>query len=1213
MIKIANKAKTLFKKIMLLRKTFLCVGLLCYASLSHALPPPDALVLLGGGILYPILLVLGLLVFVFKYIWIKTKLYVCWRRYPSPILTVLVLFILTANFPLYSLFLNLNQPTSLQIVKEWQQANKDPLLIDIRSPTGYEKIHLQGALNFPSGYGLVDYLKKHPQSNVILYCDYGVKSADFRWLAVDKDFTTHLLAEHRIFYIPGGLHSILNMGHENPIPLVINFNHEKGSTAGSIDKSVLIIAMLSMGLFAIRRREFLKSFLKESAFYQWVGIILSASVTLILVQLNVFNLAIPFDVYLYSLNLDLPMNAGYLIAVYAFFMVNFTLTILFPIRHRLVFLRQRIRAIYAPGEPLYFRPLASIWKGLVLSSVSLLLFFVWGVSLSTTCLVSLFLMIPLLIDLVLYGFFAFSLSKDQVPSFSFLRACGFFCAPNATACFELDTKAAQNLGQIALCIENQTILMGLFSDDKSLPASLNDPSFQEAWPRALNQLRDLLRIIPQDLRVGISDRGAIVSLSLYHNPLESRVINRHQLLTHYHLLPDAIDKQRFTSQPFQDSFAYTNPLMLSLLKMRWSKKGGCVKALRKLGLLIKSSDKVMAQTLGLAHRVYLDEALEKDLLQRGKRSFFRQKLAKKTVDLALESLNTDYYMLMLPRMQWHLQRLKNHLTVNYSGRQLKKVVNRALRVLYKESAMWQCYVGLLHQHAFLLLQLHSETMKQEASLLFHPSFELPLTSHYDLCQETAFLSLEQFNQKESSPYHQAFKETEAIRGQLRDMQLQEWQLIGLLLEKWQRALDIPISLTYLCIEDLRYLPRKTSQLRTLLRYRHDHWQQQNNDFFPQLFSLKDMECLCTKPEDIRINEKSQALRVAGDQPKINGTVFLLTDNTVLKELPSHAILVADNIWPEQIVMCQHIRALVLRKGNYLSHSSIIAREKNIPLIAQYPIDSLSEGQRLSIEGARFQPLEQPFFEWDFLDAVFSQASIGHKAQRLGYLIAQHFRLPESIFLSHKTVDAICQSLSCKDASATAFSHKGLSAVFALFEPTQLPLIARSSSTVEDSSTTSYAGLFTSVNAINSVQDLASAIQTIRQHAFAQKALIKDYGGASDFLINIILQPYIQGEFGGILFTQTPKRQYMQIEISRGGVEGITEGETPVSSLYINEKGDFECIQGEDSPLSATQCRALYQLGAELQSRFNKPQDIEWIMDANKHIYIIQSRDIVVPL
>ena len=122
------------------------------------------------------------------------------------------------------------------------------------------------------------------------------------------------------------------------------------------------------------------------------------------------------------------------------------------------------------------------------------------------------------------------------------------------------------------------------------------------------------------------------------------------------------------------------------------------------------------------------------------------------------------------------------------------------------------------------------------------------------------------------------------------------------------------------------------------------------------------------------------------------------------------------------------------------------------------------------------------------------------------------------------------------------------------------------------------------------------------------AIIKQYSGERQFVLNLILQPYIKGQFGGVLFTKSSIPGLMQVEIAPGGVEGVTEGNAELTSLYVDEKGQSTHAIGDKNSLSQLEYQTLYHLGHQIETLCGKPQDIEWIF-SDKQFYIIQSRDI----
>lgn len=99
--------------------------------------------------------------------------------------------------------------------------------------------------------------------------------------------------------------------------------------------------------------------------------------------------------------------------------------------------------------------------------------------------------------------------------------------------------------------------------------------------------RSLLLLFQQDIELTLDQEHRITLIKLHHNHHDSRVFNRHILLKHYQMLPGVIQDQRFYIIIITRNICKSDPLLLSILKQRWSEEGGCLKALHKLGLLIK--------------------------------------------------------------------------------------------------------------------------------------------------------------------------------------------------------------------------------------------------------------------------------------------------------------------------------------------------------------------------------------------------------------------------------------------------------------------------------------------------------------------------------------------------------------------------------------------------------------------------------------------------
>ncbi|MFT4060246.1 MAG: PEP/pyruvate-binding domain-containing protein [Legionella sp.] len=1249
----------------------LCI-LSSYVNPAYAIPPPETLAILGGGIVYPGLLLLGALGVLLQYIWIKTKLYLVWRLYLSRIIGgLLVLVFILAGIYLFGLL----QPlTNIETLPQWQQSDSKPAFIDLRDRGSYNMIHIIGALNYPDGQGLTDYLKTFPHQKIVLICERGYKSSNMAFIDADKSLLKQAEAEHRIFYFPGGMVGWMNQSVESKAPTSIylpstyakyllkkhnftelNLSGDKGLVSpdqflkeytqitarqsipiinsktphnDEIIKNLsqlkntpvyftdlsqkdffpvanlfFILLIQSALIFTLRTKELFDSITNQpSSAYKWQNLSISIFIAFLVFLLGPFPLPIPFDLYLYQLT-DLPMNIGYLIGVYALFGLIFLIHLEYPNRKRFSLLRHNLSNVFAPVQNLRFLTFPS-YKNIGIVIVTMYFLYVYSFSffLSSIFLISILLSVPLFIDLFLY-FYGRSFKNTPRHIKKILERCGYSCNPVANTFIQLNTHNPLALARINLNIGKKSASLGLFTGKILDDGKFNNQLEDTVLKHYSQMIRNLLLFFQQDIELNLDSSDAIISVRLYHNYADTRVINRHVLLTHDQMVSSDPYEKRFTSTLFQEVFTNSTPLMLDVVKQRWNKKGGCLKALHKLGIFIKSNEKTQGQFLAFSKQIYLDHSFEKAVFAANRLIIWiRDKISRLKFQLAIQSIFLDYYTLIAPKSQVRLEHLMQYVRQPLSKHQLKRVINRALNTLCEESAMWQCYSSLLHQYAFQQLQGQAEHSSRDLSEFLSAPCFLPLPVYYELSATPAQIDVKTTNH--GSYWQYAFLETETVRRGIRDFQLKEWQLINQLLEKLSKQLMLPISLVYLTKDDLYTLPRNRTRLINLLSYRYEAWQTQNQWYFADAFSLHDVEQL---QHNSIVQHETHALRVAGNQQIITGNAVLYQENLIFSTLPKGSILIADNLLPDQIIACQHLNAIILKKGGYLSHTSIIAREKNIPMIAQFQTSEIKNNVKLMIHsGNQVDVLNNTVLEWEFLEAVEPTSDIGNKAQRLALMNQQGFPLPKTIILKHCCVKEIYQLASTHGALWSVY-YEELKQLFNLLTRIKSPLIVRSSTNLEDTSHYSYAGIFYSQSNIHTVDEFISAICASWQNLLDRAAIIKEYSGETEIKLNLIVQPYIKGQFGGVLFTKSATQGQMQVEIAPGGAEGVTQGSTELVSLYIDEKGQpFHAI-GNSNILNNKEYQALYKHGHELEVVFGKPQDIEWLL-VDQQFYIVQSRD-----
>ena len=198
---------------------------------------------------------------------------------------------------------------------------------------------------------------------------------------------------------------------------------------------------------------------------------------------------------------------------------------------------------------------------------------------------------------------------------------------------------------------------------------------------------------------------------------------------------------------------------------------------------------------------------------------------------------------------------------------------------------------------------------------------------------------------------------------------------------------------------------------------------------------------------------------------------------------------------------------------------------------------------------------------------------------------------------------------------------------------------RSSAIAEDSSSASWAGQLESYlnitreKLINSVRECWNSIQSERALSYAaDQNLSKD-----KLLVAVVVQKMVDSEISGVLFTVNPitkNKNEMMIESGFGLGEMIVQGMITPDNFVV-DKNSFEIKnntlntqetmlvfqdgQSKEVPvpknkrfkpsLSEIQIKELTNLGMKIEKHYGLPQDIEWAIDENNKIWIIQSRPI----
>ncbi len=171
------------------------------------------------------------------------------------------------------------------------------------------------------------------------------------------------------------------------------------------------------------------------------------------------------------------------------------------------------------------------------------------------------------------------------------------------------------------------------------------------------------------------------------------------------------------------------------------------------------------------------------------------------------------------------------------------------------------------------------------------------------------------------------------------------------------------------------------------------------------------------------------------------------------------------------------------------------------------------------------------------------------------------------------------------------------------------LIVRSSATVEDSSSASFAGIFESYP-VPATGDVEGAIRQVYASVFAPRALAyaRERGVGRIPAMAVVIQKFVEAERSGVMFTRfslgrEPARTL--IEHVEGGCEKLVKGEVSPDRLWSEPGADVVSVEG---PLSATYADELVKLGARLEEQLGGPQDVEWVIREGL-LHVVQSRPI----
>ncbi|MDI1446533.1 PEP/pyruvate-binding domain-containing protein [Polyangium sp. 6x1] len=203
-----------------------------------------------------------------------------------------------------------------------------------------------------------------------------------------------------------------------------------------------------------------------------------------------------------------------------------------------------------------------------------------------------------------------------------------------------------------------------------------------------------------------------------------------------------------------------------------------------------------------------------------------------------------------------------------------------------------------------------------------------------------------------------------------------------------------------------------------------------------------------------------------------------------------------------------------------------------------------------------------------------------------------------------------------------------------------PVAVRSSATAEDLPDASFAGQQDTYLGVLGKEALLDAVRRCWASLFTERAVVYRADRSidpRDVSLAVVVQRLVHARAAGVLFTANPvtgRRREAVIDAAPGLGEAVVSGATNPDHLEVRvdtgeivtrRLGDkrvvIEALPGggtrheeradgsAEASISDAEARALAAMGARVEAHFGAPQDIEWAIDPEGKILLVQSRPI----
>jgi rifampicin phosphotransferase len=219
--------------------------------------------------------------------------------------------------------------------------------------------------------------------------------------------------------------------------------------------------------------------------------------------------------------------------------------------------------------------------------------------------------------------------------------------------------------------------------------------------------------------------------------------------------------------------------------------------------------------------------------------------------------------------------------------------------------------------------------------------------------------------------------------------------------------------------------------------------------------------------------------------------------------------------------------------------------------------------------------------------------VGGKAANLGELLAAGVRVPDGVVLTAGVVEMSAEERASLLQEAVGQLGAGLFAV-------------RSSGISEDGSERSFAGMYESVLNVAADELLAAVERTL---ASADTSRAADYQPGASGRMAVIIQRMVAPAAAGVILTADPingDRRSSVVTAVRGTADRLVSG-AAVGDEWVVRDGTATPRRRPEQAIDRRRAQQVASEARRISDARGAPQDIEWAIDAEGTLWIVQAR------